>query len=186
MEENNACNWGFKCQEEIEYHNNRWCKPVHDDNELFAMLCLEGQQAGLSWSLIVKREKAIRQAYDNFIPEINARYDEDKILELKNNPQVIRNGRKIQSVITNAQEFLKVQQEYGSFDKYIWGFTGGETIVNHPEKMSGVPVSTELSEKVSHDLKKRGFKFVGEVIIYSYLQAIGIVNDHLDGCPYKY
>jgi DNA-3-methyladenine glycosylase I len=182
----NRCSWGYRIPEETAYHDHRWCRPVHDDRELFAMLCLEGKQAGLSWALILKRETALRRAFDGFDPEINARYDEEKLLALRENPAVIRNRAKIRAVSTNAAAFLRVQREEGSFDRYIWGFTGGKVIVHHPETMADIPARSELSERVSRDLQKRGFHFVGPVIIYSYLQAIGVINDHLESCPFKY
>ena len=169
-----------------KYHDLRWCRPVHEDNELFAMLCLEGQQAGLSWSLIMKREPQIREAFDDFDLDLCASYDEEKIEALMANPAVIRNRLKIASVAKNARAFRKVQEEYGSFDRYIWGFTDGKIIMHHPHSMEEIPAKSPLSEAVSKDLKKRGFSFVGPVIIYSYLQAIGIINDHLESCLYKY
>ncbi|MGI6003772.1 MAG: DNA-3-methyladenine glycosylase I [Lachnospiraceae bacterium] len=180
------CGWAGSTPEELAYHNTRWCRPVHDDRELFAMLCLEGQQAGLSWSLIMKREPQIREAFDDFDLDLCASYDEEKIEALMANPAVIRNRLKIASVAKNARAFRKVQEEYGSFDRYIWGFTDGKIIMHHPHSMEEIPAKSPLSEAVSKDLKKRGFSFVGPVIIYSYLQAIGIINDHLESCLYKY
>lgn len=180
------CGWAGMSPAELAYHNERWCRPLHDDHELFAMLCLEGQQAGLSWSLIMKRESNIRAAFDDFDPEICAAYDEKKINALMENPDIIRNRLKILSVVKNARAFRKVQAEYGSFDRYIWGFTDGRVIMHHPKSMEEIPAKSALSEKISKDMKKRGFSFVGPVIIYSYLQAIGVINDHLENCPYKY
>ncbi len=180
------CNWGFQNQFDQEYHDHRWCKPVHEDGELFAMLCLEGMQAGLSWSIILKRERDIRDAFDQFDLNKVTAYDEEKIATLKENPRIIRNTAKIKAVIKNGMAVQKIQEEFGSFDRYIWSFTKGEVVMNHWTSMNQIPATTELSEKISKDLKKRGFSFVGPVIIYSYLQAIGMVNDHLENCPCKY
>ncbi len=180
------CDWGFRTQEDIDYHDHRWCRVVHDDQEQFAMLCLEGMQAGLSWSIILKREKEIRRAFDQFDLNRILAYDEAKIAELKQNPNIIRHELKIRAVIKNAAAFRAVQEEFGSFDRYIWSFTDGQVIMHHPHHMEELPAENELSQRISRDLKKRGFSFVGPVIIYSYLQAIGIINDHLEGCPQKY
>ena len=180
------CGWGDMGPEEIAYHDERWCRPVHDDRELFAMLCLEGKQAGLSWSLILKREQRIRAAFDGFDSAVVGEYDAAKVDELMGNGDIIRNRRKIEAVIGNARSFQKVVAEHGSFDNYIWCFTDGETLIHHPITASDVPTKSPLSESVSDDLRSRGFRFVGPVIIYSYLQAIGIVNDHLESCPWKY
>ena len=187
LEQMNRCGWGDAMSlEEIAYHDERWCVPVHDDHELFAMLCLEGMQAGLSWSLILRRERDLRAAFDGFDPEVVRGYDEEKIEGLIVDERVIRNRRKIQSVITNAEAFERVVEEYGSFDSYIWGFTDGEVVMNHPGSFDEVPAESPLSREVSRDLKRRGFVFVGPVIIYSYLQGIGVINDHLESCSWKY
>lgn len=170
---------------EIAYHDTRWCKPVHDERELFAMLCLEGMQAGLSWAIVLKKEPAIRAAFDGFDLEAVAAYDGRKIEALMRNEAIIRNRRKIEATIGNAREFLEVERQEGSFDRYIWGFTDGAVVMHHPRQVEDVPAESELSRTVSRDLKRRGFRFVGSVIIYSYLQAIGVVNDHLDGCIFK-
>lgn len=167
------------------YHDTRWCKPVHQDQELFAMLELEGMQAGVSWELILKKEQAIRTAFDGFDPLIVSRYGEEKIAELLENPGIIRNRAKIRSAVTNARAFIKVQQDFGTFDRYIWGFTDGKVIDHRLKDGRDMPSRDELSERVSGDLKKRGFKFVGPVIIYSYLQGIGVINDHLITCDYR-
>ena len=174
-----------KSEKFLEYHDKRWCKPVHDDQELFATLSLESFSVGLSWILIIEKEKSLREAFDNFDPEIIANYDEDKIEELMDNKNIIRNGKKIESVINNANEFLKVQEEYGSFDKYIWGFTDGEIIDHHLEDGKDMPSKNKLSEKFSKDLKQKGFQFIGPTTIYSYLQGIGIINDHWEYCDYR-
>ena len=169
----------------IKYHDERWCKEVHNDQELFAMLILEGAQAGLSWNTIIEKEENYREAFDEFDPEIVADYDKDKIEELMNNEGIIRNRRKIEAAVNNAKAFLKIQKEFGSFDKYIWGFTDGKVIDNHLKNMKDMPAKSKLSEKISKDLKKRKFKFVGPVIIYSYLQGIGIINDHWEKCEFR-
>ena len=185
MEEKNTCGWEFSSDKMKAYHDNRWCKPEHDDRELFAMLILEGAQAGLSWSTIINREDNYRRAFDGFDPGVVASYDDQKIEELMHDEGIIRNRLKIMSVITNAQKFLDIQQEFGSFDNYIWSYTDGQVIDHHLQKLEDMPATSELSEKISKDLKKRGFKFVGPTIIYSYLQGIGIINDHLDSCCYR-
>lgn len=169
----------------LDYHDNRWCKPEHRDNELFAMLVLEGMQAGLSWATILNKEANYRQAFDNFDPLLVAAYPPEKVAALLQNPGIIRNKLKISAAITNAQAFLQVQSEFGSFDKYIWAFTDGKVIDHHLKSMADMPAQDALSQNVSKDLKKRGFKFVGPVIIYSYLQAIGIINDHAEDCGYR-
>ena len=171
----------------MDYHDDRWCVPVHDDNELFAMLCLEGQQAGLSWSTIIHKEAAYRRAFSDFDIKIVARYTDQQADLLMNNSDLIRNRLKINSIIKNANAILKMtgSGEYTSFDEYIWHFTGGKRIVHHFDRLDQVPSQDGLSVKVSRDLKKRGFSFVGPVIIYSYLQGIGVIDDHLDSCPCK-
>ncbi|MEE3393245.1 MAG: DNA-3-methyladenine glycosylase I [Lachnospiraceae bacterium] len=174
-----------RCDKVMPYHDNRWCKPEHRDQELFAMLVLEGMQAGVSWTLILKKEEAFRKDFDGFDPVKVAAYDQEKVRELLTDPGIIRNFRKIESAITNAQAFLKVQQEWGSFDSYIWHFTDGKVIDHRIKRAEDVPAEDELSRAVSKDLKKRGFKFVGPVIIYSYLQGIGVVNDHSVYCDYR-
>ncbi len=181
----NECRSWATTPEALAYHDERWCKPVHDDRELFALLCLEGKQAGLSWSLIMRREAGIREAFAEFDPAVVAAYDEEDFARLKDDPRIIRNGAKIRAVTTNAQAFLRVVEEFGSFDSYVWGFVDGHQIVNHWTTLAEVPAESDLSRRVSRDLRRRGFKFVGPVCVYSYLQAIGILNDHLEGCPYK-
>jgi len=166
----------------IEYHDKEWGRPVHDDQKFFEMLTLEGAQAGLSWITILKRRENYRQAFDGFDPRKISQYDNDKIEELKNDEGIIRNKLKINSVITNAQAFLKVQQEYGSFNNYIWQFVDGEPILNAWASEKEVPAYTAESETMSKDLKKRGFKFVGPTICYAFMQATGMVNDHTKDC----
>ncbi len=181
----NRCGWGMSSEKMKAYHDHRWCKPEHDDQELFAMLILEGAQAGLSWSTIINREENYREAFDGFDPKIVASYDAAKMEELMQNAGIIRNRRKIEAAVLNAQAFLKIQEEFGSFDRYIWSFTNGEVIDHHLKRMEDMPATSELSERVSKDLKKRGFRFVGPTIIYSYLQGIGIYNDHLENCDFR-
>lgn len=179
------CPWALSSEKMKAYHDHKWGKPEHDDKELFAMLVLEGAQAGLSWETILNREENYRIAFDGLDPVIVSGYDERRIESLILDERIIRNRLKINSAVTNARAFLKIQDEFGSFDKYIWGFTDGRVVDNHPASMEDVPAETELSRSISKDLKKRGFKFVGPTIVYAYLQAIGIVNDHLEKCPFR-
>ncbi|NLN83560.1 MAG: DNA-3-methyladenine glycosylase I [Firmicutes bacterium] len=169
----------------IEYHDKEWGKINLDENHLFELLILEGFQAGLNWATILRKREAFKRAFDHFDPEKVALYEEEKINELMQNEEIIRNSLKIKAAITNAKAFLKTQEEFGSFAKYIWAFTDQQQIVNNWQSWEEVPAKTELSEKISKDLKKRGFKFVGPVIVYSYLGAIGIINDHLIDCPFR-
>ncbi|HLR41362.1 MAG TPA: DNA-3-methyladenine glycosylase I [Virgibacillus sp.] len=179
---NHRCAWVTDDPLYITYHDHEWGKPVHEDRKLFEMLSLEGAQAGLSWITILKRRENYRAAFDNFDPEIVSNYNEDKIQALLLDEGIIRNKLKVRSVVTNAQAFLKVQLEYGSFDQYIWQFAGGEPILNHWETHADVPAMTPESEAMSKDLKKRGFKFVGPTICYAFMQAVGMVNDHTKDC----
>ena len=165
-----------------DYHDNEWGVPKYDDHELFELLILESFQAGLSWITVLKKREAFRKAFDNFDVKKVANYDENKINELLQNEAIIRSRGKINSAVSNAKIFIQIQKEYRSFSKYIWGFTGGKIIKNKDDKFE---VSTPLSDKISKDLKKRGMKYVGTVIIYSYLQSIGIVDDHETTC-FKY
>ncbi|MBR9689356.1 MAG: DNA-3-methyladenine glycosylase I [Candidatus Altiarchaeota archaeon] len=165
-----------------EYHDTEWGVPLHDDTRLFEFLILDGAQAGLSWSTILKKREGYRKAFDGFNPKKIARYDEDKIKELLKNPEIIRNRLKIESAVKNAQAFLKVQEEFGSFDKYIWSFVGGAPIQNSWKNLEELPAKTRKSEEMSRDLKKRGFNFVGPTICYAFMQAAGIVNDHVTTC----
>ena len=177
------CTW---CEghfdEYVKYHDEEWGVPVHDDRKHFEFLILEGAQAGLSWSTILKRREGYRRAFADFDPEIVAEFDDAKYESLLQDPSIIRNRLKIKSAINNAKRFLEVQKEFGSFDKYIWKFTDGKPLINTWGKMSDIPAKTELSDQVSKDLKKRGFNFVGSTIIYAHLQATGIVNDHEVSC----
>lgn len=176
------CSWSTNEDIYIRYHDEEWGVPVHDDRKLFEFLILEGAQAGLSWITILKRREAYRDAFDQFDPEKVARYDAAKIEELQQRPDLIRNRLKINSAVTNAQAFLKVQEQFGSFDKYIWSFVDGKPIQNKWKKLNEIPAQTRLSVKISKDLKKRGFKFVGPTIVYAHMQATGMVNDHLVDC----
>ncbi|MCA0457105.1 MAG: DNA-3-methyladenine glycosylase I [Chloroflexi bacterium] len=167
----------------IKYHDEEWAVPIrNDDNALFERICLEGAQAGLSWLIVLKKRESYRIAFDNFDPAIVANYDEGKIAELLANPGIIRNRLKVRAAINNAQRFLTVQAEYGSFDKYLWGFVDDKPIHNHWQTIKEIPPETEISLALSKDLKKRGFKFVGSTICYAMMQAIGMVNDHTIDC----
>src|SRR5437868_5474880 len=174
------CSWA-KNELNIAYHDTEWGVPLHDDRGLFEFLILEGAQAGLSWDTILRKREAYREAFDNFEPARVAAYDDRKIAALLENEGIIRNRLKIASAISNASAFLCVRSEFGSFDKYIWGFVGGEPIVNQL-KGGDVPARTDISDAVSKDLKKRGFNFVGSTIMYAFMQATGMVNDHLVTC----
>ena len=177
----NRCGWAKKPLE-IEYHDNEWGVPVHDDRKLFEFLVLDGFQAGLSWSAILAKRDNFSKAFDDFESRKIARYDEKKIESLLQDAGIIRNKLKIKAAISNARAFLKVQEEFGSFDRYIWSFTNGKTIVNHWRTMGEVPATSHESDAMSKDLKKRGFKFVGSTICYAFMQAAGLVNDHLVTC----
>ncbi|WP_457556802.1 DNA-3-methyladenine glycosylase I [Candidatus Harpocratesius sp.] len=166
----------------VKYHDEEWGTPLHDDYKLFEFLILDGAQAGLSWNTILNKRENFRKALDDFDYEKIAQYPESKIEDLLKNPGIIRNKLKIQSFISNAKAFLGIQKEFGSFDKYIWDFVDGVSVQNQWRSWDEVPAKTSLSEKISKDLKKRGFKFVGPTIIYAFMQAIGMVNDHLVDC----
>ncbi len=183
MPEDARCGWA-KGEEDIRYHDQEWCVPEHDDDKLFELLILEGMQAGLSWSLILKRRENMRRAFDGFDARKIAKYTDQKKQELLADAGIIRNRRKIDALVDNARGFLAVQQEYGSFDAYLWGFVGGQPVVNHWQALADVPATSPLSDALSKDLKKRGFRFVGSTICYSYLQAAGLVDDHLVSCPW--
>ena len=177
------CAW-VKIENElyIQYHDQEWGVPVHDEQKLFEMLILEGAQAGLSWETVLKKRENYRKAFDNFDPQKVAKYDNCKQEELLQNKGIIRNRLKIKSAIRNAEIFLKIQAEFGSFDQYIWGFVNRQPIQNKFESSSLSPANTELSDEISKDLKKRGMNFVGSTIIYAFMQAIGMVNDHETSC----
>ena len=176
------CAWPSDNQLMIEYHDTEWGVPIHNDKKLFEFLVLDAFQAGLSWSTILNKRENFREALDNFNPMIIAQYDENKIQELLNNAGIIRNNLKVRSTITNAQFFLETQAEYGSFDQYIWQFVDGQPKINTWKQMGDIPVSTVESDAMSIDLKHRGFKFVGTTICYAFMQAAGMVNDHVVDC----
>jgi len=175
------CSWAKK-DVDIAYHDNEWGKPVHDDNLLFEILILEGMQAGLSWTTILNKRESMRIAFDGFNPQIIAEYSTEKKEELLLNPSIIRNKAKINALVTNAKAFLRIQEEYGAFNNYIWKFVDNHPIVNKWTDLSQVPVNTEISERISKDLYARGFKFIGSTICYAFMQAVGMVNDHMVWC----
>lgn len=176
------CAWCLSDPIYVEYHDNEWGKPVRDDATMFEFLLLETFQAGLSWITILKKRENFREAFDAFDYEKIAVYSDEKLEELMQNPGIIRNRLKIRAARSNAQSFIKVRDEFGSFSEYLWGFTGAEPIDNKPQGLSDVPASTPLSDQISKDLKKRGFKFTGSTVIYAHLQATGLVNDHVSDC----
>ena len=176
------CPWCERSDIERAYHDNEWGVPVFSDEKQFEFLVLESAQAGLSWLTVLRKRENYRRLYDGFDPEKVARYGEEKIRELMSDGGIIRNRRKIEASISNAARFLEIREEFGSFSGYLWGFTGGVPVTNSWEKPSEVPASTKLSVTVSRDLKKRGFRFMGPVIVYAHLQATGVVNDHLVSC----
>ncbi len=178
------CPWA-KSDLDIAYHDQEWGKPLHDDSKLFELLILEGMQAGLSWSTILAKRENMRLAFDGFNPEIIAVYDDEKRAALLQNPGIIRNRLKVKALTTNAKAFLIVQKEYGSFDKYIWNFVNHKPIQNAWSDISQVPAKTAVSDEMSKALLKRGFTFVGSTICYAYMQATGMVNDHLISCEQR-
>jgi len=179
------CGWCTADPIYIDYHDKEWGRPVHDDRLLFEFLILEGAQAGLSWLTVLKKRENYRKAFDHFDAIKIVRYDDKKIKELLNNEGIIRNRLKIASAISNANAFLAVQQEFGSFDKYIWQFVDGKTINNNFPHYKKLPAKTSISDAMSLDLKKRGFNFVGSTICYAFMQATGMVNDHTTDCYLK-
>jgi DNA-3-methyladenine glycosylase I len=176
------CEWARRNELVQAYHDNEWGVAVHDDRRLFEFLILEGVQSGLSWSIILRKREGYRKAFDNFDVQKISQYSENELSRLLVNPEIIRNKLKINATITNAKAFLQVQEQYGSFDNYIWQFTDGKTIQNSWEKMTDIPSNTPESKAMSKDLQKRGFKFVGTTICYAFMQAVGMVNDHLVDC----
>ena len=177
------CQWAQGSFEAYEkYHDEEWGVPVHDDKTHFEFLILEGAQAGLSWSTILKKRQGYHQAFAGFDVQAVAKFDEDKIMELMRYDGIVRNQLKIRAVVNNARRFIEVQEEFGSFDRYIWQFVNNKPIIGHWEKMSDVPATTPESDTLSRDLKKRGFKFVGSTVIYAHMQATGLVNDHTTDC----
>ena len=182
METKLRCAWCEKDDLYRKYHDEEWGVPVYDDATIFEFLILETFQAGLSWHTILKKRENFRLALDNFDYKKIAEYSEDKVQELLQDAGIIRNKLKVQSAVFNAQAFIKVQEEFGSFSKYMWEFTDRKPIINYPKTLKDVPATTTLSDTISKDLKKRGFKFVGSTVIYAHMQATGMVNDHLEDC----
>jgi DNA-3-methyladenine glycosylase I len=177
------CQWATAGGElMIGYHDREWGKPVHDDRQHFEFLVLEAFQAGLSWLTVLRKRPAFECAFGNFDPAAVAAYDESKIAELLADPGIIRNRLKVAAAVNNARRFLEIQREFGSFDRFLWSFVGDRRVIGGWQEMSQIPARTELSDRVSADLKKRGFKFVGSTIVYAHLQAVGVVNDHVVSC----
>jgi DNA-3-methyladenine glycosylase I len=176
------CDWPGDNSLMIKYHDEEWGRPLHDDKLLFEFIVLDTFQAGLSWYIVLKKREHFRKAFDYFDPEKIAKYDNDKLDELLNNKNIIRNRMKIKATINNAKSFLKIVDKYGSFDKFIWQFTDYKVIQNKWEKHEDIPVKTEISDLMSKELKNNGFKFVGSTICYAFMQATGMVNDHLTKC----
>ena len=176
------CEWSTNSPQYLQYHDEEWGVPLHDDTTLFEFLILEGAQAGLSWETILKKRDGYREAFDQFDAEKISKYSESKIESLLQNPKIVRNRLKVNSTVLNAKLFLDIQKEFGSFDKYIWQFTQGMTIQNSFQHMSEIPANTSESDAMSKDLKKRGFKFIGTTICYAFMQATGMVNDHVVNC----
>ncbi len=176
------CAWAGANFLMLDYHDREWGVPVHDDRKHFEFLILEGAQAGLSWSLILRKREGYRRAFSQFDPETVARYTSKQIKALTSDPAIVRNRLKIESAVRNARAFLAIQEEFTGFDGYVWRFVGGRPKLNRWKTTRQVPATSAESDALSHDLKKRGFSFVGSTVIYSYMQAVGLVNDHLTGC----
>lgn len=182
METKIRCAWCEKDDLYRNYHDNEWGKPVYDDDKLFEFLILETFQAGLSWHMILKKRENFRKAFANFDYKVVAVFDDYEVQQLLKNEGIIRNKLKIKATITNAISFIKIQEEFGSFSNYIWNFTNGKPIQNNRKSLSEVPATTPLSDAISKDLKKHGFKFVGSTVVYAHMQATGMVNDHVVDC----
>ncbi|SMC34437.1 DNA-3-methyladenine glycosylase I [Chryseobacterium sp. YR221] len=176
------CGWCEKDDLYRAYHDQEWGRPVYDDKTIFEFLILESFQAGLSWYTILSKRENFRKAFDHFDYQKMALYSDHKIEELMNDSGIIRNRLKILAAVTNAQKFMGVQKEFGSFSQYIWDFVGGKPIDHQPKTLSDVPATTEISDRISKDLKKRGFKFMGSTVVYAHMQATGMVNDHIESC----
>lgn len=176
------CGWCEKDDLYRAYHDQEWGRPVYDDNTIFEFLILESFQAGLSWYTILSKRENFRKAFDHFDYQKMALYSDHKIEELMNDSGIIRNRLKILAAVTNAQKFMEVQKEFGSFSQYIWNFVDGKPIDHQPKTLSDVPATTEISDRISKDLKKRGFKFMGSTVVYAHMQATGMVNDHIESC----
>lgn len=181
----NRCPWCLKEPIYVEYHDKEWGKPIHDDRLLFEFLILESFQAGLSWLTVLKKRENFRKAFANFDARKVVRFDKNKIEKLMSDAGIIRNRLKIEAAINNAGCFLAIQKEFGSFDKYVWSFTGGKSIINSRKSLKDIPPFTPLSDSMSKDMGKRGFKFRGTTICYAFMQATGIVDDHINGCREK-
>ncbi|WP_328319708.1 DNA-3-methyladenine glycosylase I [Streptomyces sp. NBC_00388] len=177
------CAWADGSGLMAAYHDEEWGRPSHDDRYLFEFLILEGAQAGLSWSTVLNKRENYRRLLDGFDPAKIAAYDEARLAELLTDPGIVRNRLKVASLVKNARAFLAVQEEFGSFDAYLWQWTGGKPVVRRPGPGESLPASTELSDRISKDLKRRGMNFVGTTIVYAYLQAVGVVDEHWAGCP---
>jgi len=182
MDKKNRCPWAGDTQIYVDYHDAEWGRPMHDDGKLFEMLILEGMQAGLTWLTVLKKREAFRKAFDGFDPKKVARYGDAKIQKLLANEGIIRNRLKINGAVINAKLFLEIVKKHGSFDKFIWGYVDHKPIVGRRKKIEDIPATTPISDRISKDLKKMGFKFVGSTIIYAFMQATGMVNDHITGC----
>ncbi len=185
MNKQNTCSWPGNNPLMIAYHDKEWGAPLHDDMKIFEFLVLDAFQAGLSWSIVLKKREGFRKAFDHFDYKKIARYNEDKIHQLLKDEGIIRNQQKIRATVNNAQRFLEVRKEFGTFDKCIWQFTGNKPIVNKWNQLNQLPAKSTESDAMSKDLQKRGFKFVGSTICYAFMQAAGMVNDHLVDC-YRY
>ncbi len=182
MAEKIRCSWCLGFDQYIRYHDEEWGVPVHEDRKHFEFLILEGAQAGLSWSTILKKREGYRKNFADFDPEKVAKFSQKKIMKILTDPGIIRNKLKVHAAVNNAKCFLEVQKEFGKFDKYIWGFVKGKAIVNRRKTTKPIPATTKESDALSKDLKRRGFKFVGSTVIYAHMQACGLVNDHRKEC----
>lgn len=180
------CSWCEKDPLYRAYHDEEWGRPTHDDRRLFEFIVLESFQAGLSWHTILKKRAAFRDAFDEFDCRLIAAYDGTKVESLMRDARIVRNRRKILATIHNAARFIEIQQEYGSFDAFIWSFVDEKPIVNRRESLDDVPATTPLSDVVAAEMKRRGFKFFGSTVAYAYMQSVGLVNDHLDTCSFKH
>ena len=185
MDDKIRCGWCLSSELYKKYHDEEWGVPVYDDQKLFEFLLLETFQAGLSWITILNKRENFRKAFDNFDYTKVAQYSDEKIQELLLDAGIIRNKLKVYSAVTNAQNFIKIQEEFGAFSKYIWGFVDGKPIINNRKSLSEVVATTPLSDAISKDLKKRGFKFVGSTVVYAHMQATGMVNDHAIDCDFR-
>jgi DNA-3-methyladenine glycosylase I len=181
----NRCPWANADPFSLRYHDAEWCVACHDERRLFKMLILEGKQAGLAWVTILRKHDALCAAFDDFDPAKLAVYDDAKVAELLANPGIIRNRLKIAAAIQNARAYYRLCEEYGSLDSYVWGFTGGRQVIGKWETQETMPAATPLSDTISRELKRFGFKFVGSTIVYSWLQAVGVVNDHIASCAFR-